>query len=282
MLRGLYTGATGMKAEMNRMNTISNNLANVDTNGYKRDTSVSKAFPEMLISRMKDSGQYKFPFGSVDVGPKVGKLGSGVEYNESYTEFEQGELKQTGNPFDMSLDGKGFFVIDTPQGERYTRNGNFLINKQGTLVTEEGNPVMGKNGEITIKKNNFVVDEKGNVYQNSDYGGDPQRLVSMEENEWQNMEQIDSLRVVDFNDRRHLRKQGSSLWKNTPESGQPQQVDLGGEIKVEQGFLEKSNVNPVSQMVKMIEVNRAYEANQRTMKTHDELTGKLVNNMLRM
>jgi flagellar basal-body rod protein FlgG len=254
----------------------------VDVNGYKRDTSVSKAFPQMLIKRLNDTGLYKFPFGSAEMAPVVGRIGTGVEYNESYTVFEQGELKQTSNPFDLALDGKGFFTVDTPQGERYTRNGNFLINKEGTLVTEEGNPVMGQDGKIQLKKNNFVIDKKGNVYQNSDFGGDPRRLVSMEENEWQNMEKVDTLRVVDFEHRRFLKKQGDSMWKSTAETGRMEQVDLGGETKVEQGFLENSNVNPVTQMVKMIEVNRAYEANQRTIKTHDELTGKLLNSVLRM
>jgi flagellar basal-body rod protein FlgG len=271
-----------MKAEMQRMNTISNNLANVDVNGYKRDTSVTKAFPQMLIKRLNDTGLYKFPFGSAEMGPVVGRIGTGVEYNESFTVFEQGELKQTEGTFDMALDGKGFFVVDTPQGERYTRNGNFTINKQGMLVTMEGDPVLGKDGPITLKKNNFVVDKKGNVYQNADYSGDPRRLVSMEENEWQSMEQIDTLRVVDFNDRRYLKKQGDTLWNDTRESGMPQQVELGGETKVEQGFLENSNVNPVTEMVKMIEVNRLYEANQKTITTHDQLTGKLLNDMLRV
>jgi flagellar basal-body rod protein FlgG len=104
----------------------------------------------------------------------------------------------------------------------------------------------------------------------------------MEENEWQNREQLDTLRVVDFDDRRHLKKQGNSLWNDTRQSGMPQQIELGRETKVEQGFLENSNVNPVTEMVKMIEVNRAYEANQKTIQTHDQLTGKLVNDMLRM
>ena len=108
MLRGLYTGASGMQAQIHKMDALSNNLANVDTTGYKKDTSVQKAFPQMLIRRMNDE-VYKYPFGSVDTAPVVGKLGSGVELNEIYTQFEQGALKETGNPFDVALDGNGFF-----------------------------------------------------------------------------------------------------------------------------------------------------------------------------
>lgn len=282
MMRGIYTGASGMKAQMHRMDALSNNLANVDVTGYKRDTSVSKAFPEMMIRRLNDDGVYKFPFGSADTSPVVGKLGTGVEYNESYTVFSQGELQQTENPFDLALDGEGFFSIQTVQGERYTRNGSFHISSEGTLVTKDGEPVLGENGLINIKENNFVIDKKGNVYENSSFAGDPQRLVSMEENEWENTELVDTLKIVEFPRDRFLKKQGSSLWKDTEESGAARQADLGGDTRVEQGFIENSNVNPVTEMVRMIEVNRAYEANQRVMRTQDSITGQLLNRVLRV
>jgi flagellar basal-body rod protein FlgF len=282
MIPGLYTGASGMKAQLDRMNALSNNLSNVDVTGYKRDISVSKAFPQMLLRRTNDNGVYKFPFGSADMAPVVGTIGSGVEYNESYTVFEQGELQQSNNPFDIALDGEGFFSIETPNGERYTRNGSFHLSKEGVLVTKDGLPVKGENGIIQIKKNNFVVDKQGNVYQNSTFAGDPQRLVSMEENEWENLELVDRLKVVDFERPRFLKKQGSSMWNTTEETGEAMRAALGSETKVEQGFLENSNVNPVTEMVKMIEVNRAYEANQRTIRTQDELSGRLLNDVLKV
>lgn len=282
MIPGLYTGASGMKAQMHRMDALSNNLANVDVKGYKRDISVSKAFPQMLIRRTNDNGVYKFPFGSADMAPVVGQIGTGVEYNESYTVFSQGGLQQTDNPFDLALDGEGFFSVDTNAGERYTRNGSFHISKEGVLVTKEGNPVLGENGIIQIKKNNFVVDKKGNVYQNSTFSGDPQRLVSMEENEWENLELVDTLKVVDFERPRFLKKQGTSLWNTTAETGDILRAALGSETKIEQGFLEGSNVNPVTEMVRMIEVNRSYEANQKTITTQDSLTNRLLNDVLKV
>ncbi len=281
MIRGLYTGASGMMAQMHRMDALSNNLANVDVTGYKKDTSISKAFPEMLIRRMSDDGLYKFPFGSMDTAPVVGTLGTGVEYNETYTVFSQGALKQTENPFDMALDGEGFFSVNVDGRERYTRNGSFLLNDEGTLVTKDGHPVLGQNGQINIKKNNFVIDEKGNVYQNAAFADNPERLVSMMENEWQDLELIDTLKVVDFARDRYLKKEGNSFWKNTFESGDAVQTQLGSETKVIQGFLEGSNVNPVTEMVKMIEINRAYEANQKVIQSQDSLTGRLFNDILR-
>lgn len=282
MIPGLYTGASGMKAQLHRMEALSNNLANVDVTGYKRDISVSKAFPEMLIRRTNDNGVYKFPFGSSDVAPVVGKIGSGVEYNESFTVFQQGELQQTDNPFDVALDGEGFFSIETPRGERYSRNGSFHLSKEGVLVTKDGLPVLGEEGIIRIKKNNFVVDQKGNVYQNATFSGDPERLVSMEENEWENLELVDTLKVVNFDRPRFMKKEGSSMWTKTDESGEIRAAALGSETKVEQGFLENSNVNPVTEMVRMIEVNRAYEANQKTITTQDNLSGTLINSALKV
>ncbi len=281
MLRGIYTGASGMQAQIHKMDALANNLANVDTTGYKKDTSVQKSFPQMLIRRMNDE-VYKFPFGSVDTTPVVGKLGSGVELNEIYTQFEQGSLKETGNPFDIALDGKGFFTVETPLGERYTRNGTFLIDDNGLLVTKDGMPVEGENGKIYLKLNNFVIDKQGRVYQNADFADDPERLVSMKENDWANMELVDTLKIVDFTRDRYLKKQGNSMWMATDESGDPKNVALGASTKTIQGFLEKSNVNSVTEMVAMISVNRAYEANQKVISAHDQMTDKLINQAVRV
>ena len=282
MLRGIYTGASGMVAQMHRMDVLSNNLANVDVTGYKRDTSISKAFPEMLIRRVNDNGLYKFPFGSAEVGPVVGKLGTGVEYNELFTVFEQGALKETGNPFDLALDGDGFFAVETAYGERYTRNGTFVLGKEGLLLTKNGMPVNGENGPIQIKKNNFVIDSTGRVFQNGAFSDDPQRLVSVEENEWETMELVDTLKVVEFTRPRYLKKQGDSLWMDTIESGAARPMSEETRPKVYQGFLEASNVNPVREMVNLIEVNRAYEANQKTIQTQDTLAGRLINEAIRV
>ena len=283
MLRGIYTGASGMQAQQHRLDALSNNLANVDVTGYKRDTSVHKAFPEMLMRRFNDDGVHRFPLGSVDSSPIVGKIGTGVEYNESFTVFTQGSLKQTENPFDMALESEGFFTIQTNQGERYTRNGSFILGKEGYLLTKEGYQVLGENGPIQIKANNFTIDENGNVYQNLDFADNPERLVSMEENTWEQTELVDTLKVVGFAGQgdRFIKKQGNSLWTATETSGPAEIMSGTGRPKIRQGFLEGSNVNPVTEMVNMIEVNRAYEANQKVITTQDSLLDKLINNAAR-
>ncbi len=282
MVRGLYTGASGMVVQMNRMDEIANNLANVDLNGYKKDTAIEKAFPEMLMRRMNDNGVYVFPLGSVDTTPIVGTIGTGVETNEVYTNFAQGPLKQSDNEFDMALEGSGFFTVQTPQGERLTRNGAFLIDKDGYLVTKSGDQVMGENGPIKLKKNNFVVDQDGVVWQNATFAADDKRLVSPEENQWENIQKVDRLRIVDVTRKRYLQKQGDSYWKATDESGPPEIIGPEARPKVRQGFLEGSNVNPVTEMVEMIEVNRAYDANQKTIQTEDALIGKLWNEVVKV
>ncbi len=263
MIRGLYTGASGMRAQEHRLDALSNNLANVDLNGYKRDTSVHKAFPELMIRRFEDDGVFRFPLGSVDTAPMVGKLGTGVEYNESYTVFEQGSLKVTENPFDLALEDAGFFTVETPQGVRYTRNGSFWLGKEQILETKDGFPVMGENGIVRITKDHVKIDKLGRVWQQETLESDP--------------ELVDTLKVVDFPRTRFLKKQGNSFWIETENSGSARDLEGTKRPGVLQGFLEGSNVNPVTEMVNMIEVNRAYEANQKVITTHDSLMNRLIN-----
>jgi len=282
VIRGLYTGASGMVVQQNRLDEIANNLANVDLNGYKKDIAIEKAFPELLIRRMSDDGVYRFPMGSVDTTPIVGRLGTGVETNEVYTNFEQGAMKQTENDFDLALEGGGFMTVQTAGGERLTRNGAFHVNTDGFLVTKTGDFVLGGTGPVKLKKNNFVIDEDGTVWQNAAFAADDRRLVSMQENQWEAIERVDRLKIVDVKRKRYLDKEGSSFWRTTEESGEAVVLDGANRPKVRQGFLEGSNVNVVTEMVEMIEVNRAYDANQRTIQTEDSLIGKLWNEVVKV
>lgn len=271
-----------MSAQQIRLDAISNNLANVDTDGYKRDVAVHKAFAELLLRRTNDDGLALNPFGSNDSAPVIGKIGTGVENNELFTEQEQGALKATDNSFDLAMDGKGFFAIQTPYGERYTRSGAFVLGKEGLLETKEGYPVLGEKGPIQVKANNFKVDKDGNVYVNQNLQADPFRLVSMEENTWDGLQKLDTLKIVDFPKERFIAKQGSSLWRATETSGDAAVLAAGSRPKITQGYVEASNVNPVLEMVQMIEVNRAYEANQKTIQSEDSMLGKLINETARV
>lgn len=284
MLRGLYTGSSGMVAQQQRLDAISNNLANVNTTGYKRDVSVFKAFPELLIRRMGDDGVLRIPyrsdpFGSVDSAPVVGKLGTGVEQNEVYTVFEQGELRETGNPLDIGLEGKGYFTVQTPNGERLTRNGSFHMQPDGTITTKQGYPVLGEDGPIRIEAGNFYIDDRGQIFRNADLSEDQGRSASGLQNGWENAEQIDTLQIVRVREPRYLEKEGDSLYRTNEHSGQAEIASDNDRPRVHQKFLEDSNVNPVTEMVQMIEVNRAYEANQKVIQSQDESTGRLIQAM---
>jgi flagellar basal-body rod protein FlgG len=256
---------------------VANNLANVATDGYKRDVAAFKAFPELLIRRQDDDGVYPHPFGSADAAPIVGKMGTGVELNELYTNFDQGSLKETTSDFDLALDGKGFFSVTTPWGERYTRNGSFQLGKEGFLETKEGYPVLGENGPIRVKANNFQVDKDGGVWINALYPDDPELLIGREANQWEEPVLLDMLKIVEFDLDRYLEKQGSSLWRESDTSGPAMVMPEGFRPKVIQGFIEASNVDPVVEMVQMIEVNRSYEANQKVIQTEEAALGTLIN-----
>jgi len=278
MLRGIYTGSSGMLANDAKMDTIANNLANVDKTAYKKDINIFKAFPEMLIRRINESGLGILPPGSYDSMPYVGNLGTGVEVNEVFTDFGQGSLQRTENNFDFALEGRGFFTILTEKGERYIRDGAFTINQDGILMTKNGNPVMGENGIIQVHHNNFMVNERGEIIINADLSFNPRDVVSMSSNNWSNPIVLDKFKLVDFENIREIKKEGDSMYRETEFSGPPLPPD---ELKVIQGFLEKSNVNIVREMVDMIEVQRSYEANQKTVTAHDQTVGKLINEVAR-
>jgi flagellar basal-body rod protein FlgG len=279
MLRGIYTGASGMLAQEARLDAVANTLANVDKTAYKKDQAIFKAFPDMIIRRINESGLGITPAGSYDTMPFVGKLGTGVEVNEVYTQFDQGSLQRTENSFDVALEGRGFFTIMTERGERYTRDGSFTINQDGVLMTHNGNPVMGEKGIIVLQKHNFMINEKGDVVVNNEISRDAREMVNHDNNSWNEPVVLDRLKIVDFENIREIKKEGDSMYRSTDDSGPA--VPPTGELKVVQGFLEKSNVNIVREMVDMIEVQRAYEANQKTVMTHAQELGRLINDVAR-
>jgi flagellar basal-body rod protein FlgG len=272
-----------MRAQQWRLDASANNLANVDTDGYKRDVTTFKAFPELLMRRMGDDGVYKIPpFGSGDAAPVVGKLGTGVEFNELYTNFEQGAPKESGNDFDLMIEGDGFFSIETPYGERWTRNGSFHLGKEGYLETKEGYPVLGENGRLKVKANNFKVDKEGRVWINAAYADNDSLMISREDNTWGEAVLLDTLKIVGFERERYLEKQGSSFYNKTEYSGEAEVFEEGAKPQILQGFTEASNVNAVTEMVNLIEINRAYEANQKVIQSGDSMLGVLINQYARV
>ncbi len=285
MIRAFYTGASAMDARVNDINVISNNLANVNTTGFKKDLAVFKAHPEMVVRRTNDDGVRIMPIGSLDIRPVVGRLGTGVELNEVYNQKEQGSLRQTENPLDFAIQGKGYFSVLTEKGERYTRNGGFVINNENYLTTLEGDLVLGEKGPVKIKDGNFIVNAKGEIFINPNFQNPEQLPVQGNTNGFEDNELLDRLKIVTFPRERYLVKEGNSFYRTSEESGEASSAykDLANQnLKVTQGFKENSNVNPVVEMVNMIEAQRSYEASQKTITSSDTLLDKLINSLARV
>lgn len=261
MVRGLYIAASSAISESKRIDVISNNIANVNTSGFKKDTMVTETFPDVLYKRMEtiDAKTTVSTAPSVKKLGYIGKLSYGVRVDEVYSNFEQGPLSNSSNPLDLALQGKGFFAVETAEGTRYTRNGEFTLDAEGYITTKEGYKVLGQNGPIRVEGNNIIITEAGQVFNG--------------ENE------IDNLQLVDFNDYQLLKKIGDSLFEDTG-AGQGNAIQAEG--LVQQGFIEGSNVNSVKSMVEMITVLRSYEANQKVIHTHDELLQKAANEIGRL
>lgn len=263
MVKGLYTAYTGLVNQQNRLDVLTNNLANSATNGYKKEGTTSQAFADTLAIKIKDTSDYS-------LAKKLGNISLGVKIGENYTDYDQGSFRVTDNVYDIALDGDGFFAISftNKNGEtsvKYTRDGAFTVNKEGYLVTKDGDFVLnqaaanagnpGENGYIRVDPNTeLVIDELGYLYQNGT--------------------QIGQLGVVDVVDYDYLQKYGENMYELV-EGGQLQEAD----VKVVQGSLEMSNVNVVSEMVEMITISRAFESNQKIIQTIDETLEKAVNNI---
>jgi len=255
MIRGLYTSAMGMQNNEKRMEVISNNLANIDTTGYKKDTAVSTSFAEVMteiINSDQDDNQND-----------VGKLSLGVGVDDVVTNYKQGSLVKTENPLDVAITNSelAFFAVEVPGAngaqEMYTRDGGFTVNSLGQLTTKDGYLVKGENGVITLNGSKVNINEDGSVIEDGS--------------------SVDKLLIKEFADSSRLNKQGNNLISNT---GDTQTKPFSGQVV--QGSLESSNVNSISEMVEMISVMRSYEANQKVLKSHDDTLQKAVNEVGRV
>ena len=251
MLRSMYIASTGMLAQRQKMDVMTNNITNIETIGYKKDTILTRSFKDMLIERANDLST----IGKTNV---VGPQNTGLHVDEIVTCFDQGGVEETGRLFDIALEGEGFFCVQTEQGERYTRAGSFAVDNNGYLVNSDGYYVSGQNGRIYVGQNEISVDESGGVYTN----GTP----------------IDMLKIVSFSDYTALRKQGNNLYVN---QGNAAVVPAGSTI-VKQGSIENSNVNMAQEIVDIMAVSRTYETNQRVVKMLDQSLEKTVNEVGRV
>lgn len=260
MVRGLYTAAAGALTAQAKTDVIANNLANVNTGGFKNTLmQVEAATPFQIYRFQTDPGKTSgSPLPGAHVAQYVGALGTGSLVMDTPTDFAQGPFEQTGNRLDAALQGQGFFTIQTPQGVRYTRDGGFVRNAQGFLVTQQGDYVLGNGGPISLPVNQAVeIGTDGTI------STPATRAV------------IDKLRITQFANLTAVRPEGGNRYADTG-AGRPSQ-DVT--TSVNQGFLEKSNANVVRSMVDLIDAERWFDANEKAVQAQDDLTNQAIQNV---
>lgn len=347
MNRGLYIGATSLVANQKRLDVLSNNLANINTAGYKKDISLTESFPEKLLAKVSrtpeirnipgannivyenkgevhtakteqgyfivntprgksyvkeirftvdDEGYLKTYYKNLDDEYKtdnenyifdingnrvqgqdgdmenlvrgivfnpppyvIGTMSGGVRFQKLFTDFTNGSLMDTGGKLDIGLKGNGFFKISGNEGETlYTRNGSFAIT-DGYLTDLDGRRVLGKNGEISLDNGTVDILSNGDVLVNDNT--------------------INTLDIVDIDNKEFLRKRGDNLFYMV-EGAEFEEIEFNGEVL--QGYLESSNMNPISGMVEMINLLREFESNQKVVRMQDEMLEKAANEIGRV
>ena len=281
MLKGLYTAYTGMINEQHRMDVMTNNLANADTNGYKKEGATSQAFDNVLAYKIKDlseagnlpkliSTRKAIDENEVnnEANPdylqnRVRKVGMnlGVKVGENYVDYSEGPIKETGNTFDLAISDRGFFAIEYTNkagvtSTKYTRDGNFTMDVQGYLRTQDGDYVLDEDGR-RIRMDTALdvsIDRAGTITQDGNY--------------------VATIGLTDFEDYDYLERFGENFFE--PIEGA---TEIETDSQIYSGYLELSNISMVTEMVNMIAIQRHYESNQKVITTMDETLDIAVNQL---
>ena len=254
MVKGLYTAHTGMVNEMKRLDILTNNLANSDTTGYKKEGTTSRTFADEYAIKVKDTSSY-------GLSQRIGSVSLGTHLGQVYTDWSSGSFKVTDNLTDFAVEGNGFFAISFTDkagntSMKLTRDGTFTVNKDGYLMTKDGDYVLNATGALNgdpgeenyiriDPTQSFSINELGYIYQNDTLVG--------------------TIGLVDVDNYDYIEKYGENLY-NVLDGGNLTAADG----LIQQGMLESSNVNVVNEMVNMITIQRAYEAGQKVITSIDE------------
>lgn len=243
MTNAMALSALGMNNDIRQMDIISQNIANANTNGYKRDLPVSGTFPAELESVLLGITQSSMPLQNNLPLPRV----------QSVLDGSQGALRFTGNPLDVAIEGDGFFELSTAEGTRFTRHGAFKLDVGGRLVTADGHIVNGVGGEIRLLNASPKIDKQGRLFDGEDMVG--------------------QLKIVRFDDMTRVHRLGGGLYMSDTAAAEPVMSAHQG---VRQGHLEASNVDAMQEMVRMIETTRHFEMSQKVITGYDEMIGEAI------
>lgn len=272
MFRGFYTVASGMLSQQRRTEMLTNNIANASTPGFKEDQSTLRSFPQMLLQRFDQQSIPTEKGLNLPFNKTVGTLSTGVYMQEAIPNFIQGDLKETGLNTDVSLldvsmpnNGSVFFTVAAPNGEtQYTRNGNFTLDAQGFLTTASGLYVLNNAGNrIQLSSDQFTINENGDLVGE---GGETTRLG-----------------IGFAQDPNRLVKQGDGLYRTEDGNALANAYDANGvQFKLQQGYVERSNVDVSRTMTDMMTAYRAFEANQKVLQAYDRSMEKAANEIGRI
>lgn len=260
MASGIWTSVSGALAREHSVETVANNLANVDTTAFKKDAPV---FKEYLSTLERDHDRAPPKTGRItdqDLHPIKDKDQSHVVIDGTYINFKQGPMRVTQAPLDLALEGNGLLEVSTPSGIRYTRNGSLKLAQDGKLVTSEGYPVLNNNAStdtaarfINLKdRTNISINESGEIYSADSL--------------------IGKLAVKEFPNQQLLKKTGGQYFENKDEVKNTSK--FAENTKVHQGMIEGSNVNPIEEMSNLITAHRMFEADLKSLKTYGDMLGK--------
>jgi len=253
MRESMYSALFGAMSNEVRLDTISNNLANVNTTGFKKEAyAFQDTFQRLATDYLTDDRQNLraeeiWPRAYVQARPRL---------SGQYSDQSQGPMQATGNPLDLAIVGEGYFKVRTPEGDRLTRSGSFQLASDGRLLTEQGYEVLGDGGALVLPRDtNIQIDMNGRIKADG--------------------EDIGVLDLVNVSDPKALVKQGKNLF-SIRQGSRATEIPVDG-ASVQQGYLEKSNVEIVSEMVNMMEAQRAFEINQKIMTTTDGMESLVIN-----
>jgi flagellar basal-body rod protein FlgG len=235
-----------MVTNLMRQETVIHNLSNVQTVGYKADRTAVIDFPSLMLARIYDG----------EMGPEVGKAGTGVSLDALITDFQDGPLQLTENDLDFATVGDGYFRVQTPDGVRYTRDGRFHRDADGLLVNADGYRVLGADGEINLPDGLPTVSIRGEIYVNNAMVG--------------------RISLARFTDTENLVKQDQTLFSTR--GPEPEQIPVG-EAHVYQGYIERSNVDVGQTVTEMLTVLRAYQSSQRLVQFQDQINSQAVSQL---
>jgi flagellar basal-body rod protein FlgF len=269
LVRGLYTSASGALVAESMADNVANNLANVNTSGFKQTLLQIQSTPALDIYRIQtDPGKTAGnPLPGKPVAQEVGLLGTGVQIYDTPTSFDQGGLQNTGNPLDVAIsnNSNAFFTIQTPAGVRYTRDGEFAQDGQGFLRTQDGNFVLSTQGQpIQFQPGGgtITIQSDGTIYQNPAVAaGQSAQQVA-----------VGQLQLTQFNSLLNLRPEGANNYNPSGNAGPAPAANA----TVQQGYIETSNANVVKSMVDLITAERWFDANETSVKTQDDATNTAI------